>query len=228
MDLIKIIDFESNPARFTESFISVDRKTLVLSYLIDDQDQETGYNDFFDRLDREEGTYLKLNELIFETDFIHSIPSNILKFQNLIHLTVRGSRFWNLNMKQVPLSVKKLTLIDHSNLSPQCIEGIERLTDLTEVQLDVKAFNFSDIFYGSNSRITSHQMENEQIIEFPCLPELKKISFHTGISYQREDLNQGWKKIFKNNHIFNQIRDRIVKINLDQTDVFPIIEVTLR
>ena len=225
MEFLKVVADENQ--FFTDCWISVDRKLLHLSYL----DSKIEYDDFFDQLDLEEHTYDKVEKMVFETDFYYEIPTNVSKFKNLKKLTVMGSRFWNLALTQVPDCVETLVLTDHTNLQAHCIDGMEKLINLVEIQLDMKPFFFSDIFdYPCARRSGGKDNDNDnngQILTIPCLHGLKKISFHTSISYQREDLVPGWKRLFKNNRLFTKIKERIALINLNEHDVFPIIEMTL-
>lgn len=221
MNLLKILNNVDPWQKYHDSYISMDRTILFLSYLLIDSD-ETGYDEYFDQLDKETGTYDKVESLVIDTDYIHRIPKNVQKFKNLKFFNIMGSRFWHLNLKQVPESVHILILTDHTNLPDNCLDGMERLVNLAEIKLDIKPFYFSNIFEDG--------VENEILVtpQIPDLPELTKISFHTGRSYQRENLKQGWKRILKNKYMFALVKHRIVCINLNENDVFPIIELTLK
>lgn len=107
-----------------------------------------GLQQFFDWLDQSDHTYDTVKRLTIETDFIHSLPAGVSKFQNLAKLVVSGSRFWDLTCEVVPTSVTHLDLTDHSNLQPKCIKGMDRLVNLCELKLDWTPFGFNGLFFG--------------------------------------------------------------------------------
>jgi len=234
MDILQIVENENAPEfkNHFKSCITVDRKSLCLSYAIYDSD-ESGYDDLFDQLDLEEKIYDKLETLILETDHIHKIPDHVLQFKNLKKINIMGSRFWDLDLTQVPGSVEVLILIDHTNLPLFCLNGMEKLINLTDVHLDKKPFDnvFSNVFeYSSHYGYSKTDTNINRIYQIPDLPKLKTISFHTGISYDQNDLKPYWRKILKNHHMFSKIKTRITNICLDYDNIskiMPIIKITL-
>jgi Leucine-rich repeat (LRR) protein len=227
MIFLRIVDNEQLIGKYSDCWISKNHKYLHLSYFSDQ------YDDFFDELDREINTYDVLETLVLQTDFINEIPRNVIKFKNLKKINVQGSRFWNLRLTQVPECVETLILTEQTNLQEECINGMDRLVNLTEIMLDMNPFRFSNIFENGSAQLTGvygYDDEGDDIKRgpmIPCLSGLKKISFHTGISYRKEDLVRGWKKIFKNNYLFSKIKEKIVSIDLNDESGFPIISITL-
>ncbi len=74
------------------------------------------HNELFDQLNSTHLSYFNVERLYLETDHIHKILYNILKFQNWIELTGSGSRLWDLNLINVPNIIKVLLLIEQTNL----------------------------------------------------------------------------------------------------------------
>ncbi len=102
---------------------------------------------------------------------------------------------------------------------------MEKLVNLSEIYLDIKPFDFSNIFEYCNQQFSNININDR--IPIPDLPKLKSVSFHTGIFYKHEDLKFDWKKIFKNHYLFSKIKMRIIKVLLNESSSFPIIQVTL-
>lgn len=231
MNLLKIVqDMNAQSVRwYANSSITTDRKILFISEFNCDNTEyekyfatdESGYDEYFDQLDREEQLYDKVETLILVTDFLHKIPSHVLKFKNLKKLNVMGSRFWDLNFHQVPESVQTLILTDHTNLQYHCINGMERLVDLIEIDLDMRPFYLEYIFQWSQSR-----PDGNTLIPIPNLQNLRTISFHSGRSYHQDELKPNWKGLFKNDYLFKNIKHRIANISINY-DSLPVIKVTL-
>jgi hypothetical protein len=206
---------EKKSPRSMDSFISADSKHLYLSHDL---------MDLMDQLDND--TYHRVEVLRFETDLIHRLPENMLElgFENLKYLSISGSRFWDFDMRQVPLSVQTLVLVDQTNLQDTYINGMERLNNLRELRIPMDTFDFSDIF----ERQIHMKHRDYKMVTMPLIPRLRHIYFHTGMGYQKEDLVKHWKRIFKFNQLFTQIKEQITLIELiDNGDMFPVIHVSL-
>jgi hypothetical protein len=135
------------------------------------------YNELFDELN----SYDTLETLKITTDFINSIPSNVLKFKNLKTLIADGSRFWDLTMEQVPTCVEVLDLTRQSNLSPECLRGMERLVNLKELRID-DVFNIigGEEYYGKYYQKSRDEHDNEPVEHrIKRIPGLR-IIFETG------------------------------------------------
>jgi hypothetical protein len=211
------------------SFITEDKKFLCLSYNnnISDGSSEESYNIYFDQLDNEQQIYTKVEKLELETDFINEIPKNVSKFIKLKELHVKGSRFWNLEMSQISTSVEVLYLTDHSNLSRGCVNGMDKLTNLSSVYLDFYPFNFLNIFEFEFGEYQSSEDSNEDnIIPIPNLPKLKFITFCSGILYSKEDVKSNWQSLFTEHQLFSNIKTRIASVEIDNNGCFDI-KVTL-
>jgi hypothetical protein len=152
-----------------------------------------------------------------QTDFIGSIPSNISHFVNLKHLEVSGSRFWNLKMSQVPVTVTKLILVHHTNLSPECTKGLERLVNLEHLELDIHPFGLYHIFDGGE--YDNNNENYDDIIPIYNLPKLKMIVLESGIGFRKNELLDNWRDIVKNNKLFDNLRYRINCIEYEEMRV---------
>lgn len=151
--------------------LSQDRTVLHLSYYGGPRtvDQRHDYTEAHTRLFEALDVYDSLQTLIISTDFMNQLPEACLKFTCLEALVVKGTRWWDLNMQFVPKSVKKVEFIDQSNLMWSCVNHIERLTNLSQLFLDLDL------------------EENDDPDEFtqalPYLPSLREVSF----THNKED-----------------------------------------
>jgi hypothetical protein len=185
MELLNIVENEHKGSTF-DNFLTFNRKFLYLSYLPLNNGSDTqSYNEFFDQLDLTEQTYNKVEKLYMETDFITFIPENVKKFRNLIKLTVTGGAFCDLNMQQVPNTIKKLYLTEHGNLQSDCLLGITELINLKTLILDFRTFKlchlFVDQYWEFDEEITfgfsDHEKRKENLIALlRCNPLFGQIS----------------------------------------------------
>jgi len=167
---------------------------LVLDYYHDkDYEGHDGkeYDWLFDRLKK----YDTLTELRLITDFINVLPANLLKFSKLKKLCVKGSRFWNLTMEQIPASVEILDLTQHSNLSPNCLIGMERLANLKELYIN-------DVF-----GVLAFGVEETDGNPIPSLPKLEKIVFESGV-YSWKKPEPGWENRVRELSLLKNLRIR--------------------
>lgn len=185
-----------------DCFITEDYKYIHLSYV--NVVGEEGYNSLFDSINK----YNEVEKIYLETDFIYSLPFNISRFVNLKHLTITGSRFWDLTCNNMPTSLLTLDMTGHSNLQCKCIFGIERIVDLTSLSLDMGPFNIGNIF------VLSDAFEDiDDLIPIPILPKLQQIIFEAGVGNTKEDLFPYWKDLVKNNPVCVNTKHRILDMN---------------
>jgi len=124
MESLKVIDNDTTHIKYNyrfKNYISKDKNILILSADIQNNGYNDDYDGYFDKLNDEVQIYDITETLIINSDSINEIPNNVLKFNNLKKLNVSGSRFWNLQLTQVPKSVETLIFIDHSNLPLYCL-----------------------------------------------------------------------------------------------------------
>jgi hypothetical protein len=206
-------DEEAKHERHFDNFLSHSWTYLHLSYPGVRYDFDgAGYDELFDYLNDIYSIYELVDNLYIETDFINRIPANVMKFVNLEKLTITGSRFWDLNMTQVPPSVTKLDLTEHSNLSTNCIIGMEKLTNLEELVLDGYPFDLG-IFTTA-----SREDRYEKCGALANLPSLKEVAFKWGGVWPPHELVDGWKDVIIKHEIFSNIKSRIKHSAIEITD----------
>lgn len=219
MNILKVVNDNITNDIDLYNFITENKKFLYLSYPnIGDNCSEEAYNKYFNQLDTEVGIYDKTEKLIFETDFIKKIPNNVLNFRNLKEIDIRGARFWELDCSHIPISIEVLRLIEHSNLHSKCINGMDKLINLTTLDLNCKPFDFSHILeYYENTDTDEDEID---IIPIPNLPNLGSITIHT--NYYKYNLKPNWMTFFVNHALFNNIKNRINKLGLSGEDCIKI------
>lgn len=219
MDILNIIPNNVEPfpsSKCLESWITEDRQYLNLSYAsLENGCFEQSYNKYFDELDLEEQTYTKVIKLSIETDFINRIPDNVMRFQNLTHLKITGSRFWDLSMDQIPETVRVLYLTEHSNLQPECLKGMDKLINLEEFCVDWHPFGFDNILIDLDYDTVEEVEQDEILFPITNLPKLKKIIFRSGIFYSKQDFKIKWIEILKIHPLFQNIRNRITNVSIE-------------
>lgn len=219
MEFIKIRDFIPLEHAFN-NYITLDRKYLHLSYL----PLNESYNNFFDQLNQSINTYKTVERLYFETDFINSLPEKIIEFHNLTELNVSGSRFWNLNLLNVPPTLKVLYLTEHSNFNSDCLLGMDKLINLKEIHLNAEAFFLDQLFmYPDRER---NQCDRNDI-PIANLPNLKIISFVYGGLKSKDEFLENWVELLKADPLFSLINHRIDTITIED-DIVERITITLK
>ena len=145
-----VIKLSSNPNSFC-CYYDIKLKYLHLHYpSIEEQTEECWEKNIMDMHEQyPEYNIIENTEHIFlEIDFYYSFPQVFLKFMNLKKLVISGSRWWNLNCNQIPISVEHLILTEHTNLQNDVMKGGECLINLHTLELDGYPFfescDFSD------------------------------------------------------------------------------------
>ncbi len=210
------------------SYFSLDYTILHLDYYPIKNDQ---YNEFFEQMNDSYHIYSQVQTLYICTDFINKLPTNILQFKVLKKLTINGSRWWDLNMTQIPNTIEIVELINQSNLQPASIIGCEQLINLKILKLDADAFN---IKIRTNDYCTTYfdckcnfddimgcdcppgcQLDKKYSI--PNLPNLTTIMFQSG-ELLVDDLfldNTIWKNDILNHPVLSRVKHRIKSITCD-------------
>lgn len=194
--------------------ITRDGKCFYISYVLD-------YEKIFVELNLSMNIYKTLETLIFEDCSTHELPNIISKFQSLTSLELKGSRFWNLLVAACPVSLKRLLLIDQTNLQSFCLCGMQNLVNLEEIYLTFEAFDFGCIF-GIETK------NDKNLVPIYPLVTLKIIRFYVGRSLDPTRLIKKWKLAFQNHVLFAAIKARISKVNLNMYEKFPIIQIVLK
>jgi hypothetical protein len=167
--------------------------------------KEESYNNYFDELNE----YDTLEELYIHTDFIHNLPSNVLKFTKLKKLEIAGSRFWNLTMERVPVSVEKLIMTEHSNLSPRCIIGMNRLVNLKELWVDDVFDVWVHIATDTDCTCTDKYTSDEPIISMHHIPNLLVVIKQGWCGHW--ELEKGWQNKIAKIKVFQDIRFKTIE-----------------
>ncbi len=225
MEYLKICNLIQEEISF-DNYLTSDRKYLHLNNLRLKQTFKTKlYDEFFDQLNLNQNTYMTVEEIYLETDLIRSIPKKIKKFKNLTELTISGLRFCNLNMINVPHSVKILSLFEQLNLKSDCILGMDQLIDLEEIYLAAETFRLDDLFLYTD-RLQEKFCQNE--IPIPNLPNLKIISFIYRNIKLKNELIENWMQWLKNDPLLSQIWHRIKNIIITNDDIVEQITIILK
>ena len=96
---------------------------------------EEVYRYIFDILDNLCGLYNDCKKIYFESDFVHRLYPVMNKFVNVEEISLEGSRWFNLECSQFPISVKKIN-IDCMNLNKNIFyRGKDGLINLTELNI---------------------------------------------------------------------------------------------
>ncbi len=157
------------------------------------EDSEEGWNVSISEMNKIFKVYDECEKMYLETDFYWKFPKIFLNFLKLKELKIEGIRLFDIDCTQIPESVEVLEIYS-CNLNSNVLNGIEKLMNLKTIKLSI------DI------------LENNHII-FPNLTNIKEIYFYSDPFLGEED-------IF-NNNIFDNIRNRITKIN-NEYDMFKI------
>ncbi len=191
-------------------------KNLILK----DSHSTKSYNDFFDRLNQSEKTYVTVESLYLETNYLRSIPEKIKEFQRLNELTITGSNFWDLNLINIPITVNILRLVKYTRLRSIDLLGLDRLINLQELHVDATAFYLEQLFLYSCRVDDSY---GHYVIAMPNLPKLKCICFYYNQIPLKNQLKEDWIDLLKKNPLFHHIVNRIdsIKItnNLEQITI---------
>lgn len=193
-----------------ENWLSPDKTQLHLSYYSFDEFSEddrpncckiSSYDELFDKLD----LYDTLLILTIDTDFIYTLPPNVLKFKKLKSITVKGCRWWNLNMTQIPESIEKIVLVDQTNLSPKCLIGMKKLINLKELYLDYSSFHFPDIndeYFSIDEYTLVPEDEQIPLIQIPNL----SVYLIYNIYVEKYKFVKGWESFILDHYLFKNLK----------------------
>lgn len=197
-------------------------KYLHLSYpYIEEQSEECWEKNILEMNEKypEYNLIENTEKLFLDTDFFFSFPQVFFKFINLKKLEISGSRWWNLNCNQIPVSVEHLILVDHTNLGIDVMKGGESLINLHTLELDIYPFfNNCDLvdYDEKDYEYFSGIYDYKNTYPIPNIGKLKKIIMHiNGTGYDDIKLFN-YENILKNHKLFSNIKNRINKIYIDE------------
>ncbi len=195
-------------APYHSSYFSSDYTILHLDYYSIENNQ---YNEFFEQMNDSYHIYSQVQTLYICTDFINELPEVILNFQVLKNIIVEGSRWWNLNMTQIPTSIEMVAFTGQSNLTANSLKGCERLINLKTLKLDPCAFNIKiRELWESNNPI-------DLDISIPNLSNLIVIIFE--LPYGDVLDNPNWSIEISQHPVLVQVKHRIKTITYDHGDI---------
>jgi hypothetical protein len=189
------------------------QQTLHLSYpYMENGSSCEAYDLYFDELDKKENIYDNIKKLYLETDFINKLPESLIKFKNLIDITVVGSRFWDLTCKQIPATVEYVDFTKHSNLNYNVFKNSDHLVKLQHILIDESPFCFDIFMY--NNKVQS----GENPIPIADTESLMVVEFDYSDSNDICDLIQDWQDVFKTHALMKNIMYRIKNIEYKKSE----------
>lgn len=196
--------------KYFNEYITQDNKYLHLSYssLVNNGSSLESYNEYLDELDLKFNIYKLTEKLFLCTDFIHKLPSNILKFINLKEIEVDGTRFWDLNCSQLPISITTIRFY-YTNLSSDFIIGMDRLINLYSLHIYDRSFDFSRIHIDEQ-----HNPDLDKPI--PNLPVLKFINIYLCEATELYLASNNWKNKIMNHKLLSDVKNRIINMEFEE------------
>ena len=101
------------------------------------------------------------------SDFIWYIPRWISSCLALEKIRVKGSRWFNIELSQLPKNVQSVEFVNQTNLNIECLKGMECCEKLVHLFLDLTEISLVPI---ENSDATHHpyfKILDEQEIKYP-------------------------------------------------------------
>jgi hypothetical protein len=190
---------------------------LIISYPIIDsptsyiyEEYFNNYSKYFNQLNEKYNIYENTKSLFFETDYIWSLPSAIKKFKDLHTINISGCRFLELDMYQVPESVRVVKTHKTLNTDPLMLDGCENLIYLEELYLDFTNFNVQivDLLCGSYEEDI-----DDGITPIPNSDKLRLVYLLCGMSFDEKELYEDYKSIIIDHKLFENIKHRIDNIS---------------
>jgi hypothetical protein len=191
-------------------FLSTDGKLLNLSYPSAYGAKELEL--YIEKIAKDHPIYETVETLAIETDCVSSMPENVAKFKKLTTLIIEGCRFTCLDMKYVPRTVKHIDFSEHSNLSPMCAEGMDRLVELETVMLTFEAF-----FIEGWLLKEFNEEELKLVVPIPVLPKLHSITLDIGEGeYElcEDEYNPGWKEDLIGHPLLEKVKHLVTDMSL--------------
>ena len=87
------------------------------------------------RLDAVYDIFSRVKDLVLYSNSLFALPPSIRRFSALVSIRVSGSRWWNLNMSQLPASVEQVSFLEMSS-SSDVLVGMDGLSRLAHLHLD--------------------------------------------------------------------------------------------
>ncbi len=178
------------------------------------------YNEYFDKLDLKDNIYNTTKKLTLDTNIITRLPDNIWKFKIVKEIDIRGTRFWNMDMTQIPKTVEILHLTELLNVSIKCFNGMNQMENLQILYLNFDIFVSASLFIFSD-KTTELIGSCDDFIPIPNLPKLKNIIFENDTDcYTDDTLKEIWTTILIDDMLFSKIKHRIISVEAYDIDSF--------
>ena len=169
----------------------------------------------FEELDRTENIFENVTHLYVDHSRLFELPLAAKRFQKLEFVDIRGCRCWDLAMSQVPQTVTTLKFIDQTNLSQECVNGMEGLVRLQHLYLDFDTFNLLPIFHEYQVRDCFTTTPNVPLVNISTLQNIHL----TGISDDPEEtFVEDWPTRIREVDLFANIRARIRNVCLNDSN----------
>jgi hypothetical protein len=170
----------------------------------------------FEELDRTENIFKNVTHLYVDHNRFFELPLTAKRFEKLEFVDIRGCRCWDLAMSQVPQTVKTLKFIDQTNLSQECVNGMDGLVRLQHLYLDFDTFNLLSIFHQEYQvRCNLTTTPNVPLANVSTLQSIHLI----GISDDPEEtFVEDWPKRIREVDLFANIRGRIRDVCINDSN----------
>jgi len=101
------------------------------------------------------------------SDFIWYIPKWISSCLELEKIRVKGSRWFNLELSQLPKNVQWVEFVEQTNLNIDCLKGMECCEKLVHLFLDLTVISLAPIENIDATRYPYFKIQDDQEISYP-------------------------------------------------------------
>lgn len=84
----------------------------------------------FDLIDEKYNIYEECESIFYETDWQYELLKEFKKFKKLKDITIDGTRFYDLDLDQIPNTVEKLDISSSINLPSELLDRLDLLPNL--------------------------------------------------------------------------------------------------
>lgn len=160
--------------------VETESKEFIKDYELKDNIIKLNYppTDEIDDLLDELNMYDTANGLYLNSNSIHSMPKNLLKFKGLEYFHFSGTRPWDITVDQLPTTLKVI-IMDVINLNNDFLDGIEQFDNL-------------EYFYCNSGAAYHSHIRNKTLVELKGLPKIVEGDLKEGFSaidvYKMRDL----------------------------------------
>jgi len=165
----------------------------------------------FDELDSALNLYRSCTKIRIDTDSVfHPFPEEIKKFQMLKSVHLHGTRWFYLNCSQLPNTIETLDVTKQNNLSPTFCEGIENLTGLKDLHIELNYIDKSSFYDFTPSPDCMEDFQKH--LPIPHNSSLENIWIHTDVHTVRYLDKENLIDNVRDAPFMENIRHRIISI----------------